>query len=146
MNCSECQEYLLEADPELLTGIGDEPIAAHIRSCEVCRDLAMAMLSQLQRASLAYARIEPMSQPPRPAVRSIARRVVWAVTSLAAAAAAVLTFHAVGRRGATEDLHGGYWVQLSDATPPSITVSVPDGRNAIVFATKNPLIDIVWIY
>ena len=56
MNCSECQEYLLEADPELLTGIGDEPIAAHIRSCEVCRDLAMAMLSQLQRASLAYAR------------------------------------------------------------------------------------------
>ena len=97
MNCLECQELMLEADPELLMGIGDEPLAAHIRACEVCRDLASAMMGQVQVARLAYARIEPVSVPARHAVRSIARRAMWAVGSLVAAAAVV--FAVTANRG-----------------------------------------------
>lgn len=139
MNCEECRELMVEADPELLTGIGDEPVAAHITSCEACRDLARAMLGQLSVTRATYSRIEPVSQPPRHTVRFIRRRAVWAVATLAAAAVAVITI--VGRRDAASapDVP-------SDAASTLVSVVVPDGRNAIVFATKNPLISVVWIY
>jgi len=143
MNCEECRELMLEADAEVLTGIGDEPVAVHITSCEACRDLARAMMGQLAVARGAYSRIEPESQPPRHASRFTVRRAVWAVATLAAAAAVVLAL--VGRRDA-KSLHDPAPDVHSDSASTSVAVVVPDGRNAIVFATKNPLISVVWIY
>ncbi len=138
MNCDECRDAMLEADPELLTGIGDAPVAVHIQTCERCRDLAAAMLGQLTLARNAYARIESGSPPPRHSVRFIPRRAVWAVATLAAAAVVITIIG--GRRVAPAP------EAPSDTASTSVAVVVPDGRNAIVFATKNPLISVVWIY
>ena len=142
MSCEECRELMLEADPELLTGIGDEPLAAHLNRCDVCRDAAAAMLRQVQLARTAYQRIEPVSSPPRRVMRFSVRRSVWVVASLAAAA--VITV--VATRPAQVDLHGGHWVDLPDATSVPLAVDVPEGKSAIVFDTKNPNISVVWIY
>ena len=143
MNCEKCRELMLEAEPELVAGIGDEPIAVHLRSCSACHEEASAMLGQLQAARLAYARIEPVSPPPRHAVRSIAWPVAWAAASLAAAAAIVLMV-AGGTSSPGQHL---VWRNLEqDSTAATIAVEVPEGKNAIVFDTKNPKVSVVWIY
>ena len=143
MNCEECRELMLEADSDLLTGIGDGPLAAHIRLCEACRELASAMLGHLSVTRAAYSRIEPVSRPPRHASRFTARRAVWAVATLAAAAAVLIV---VASKPSPVQQHL-VWRNLEpDSTAATIAVEVPEGKNAIVFDTNNPQISVVWIY
>lgn len=143
MNCAECQDVMLEADAALLTGIGEEPVAAHLRSCDACRELAAAMLGRVATARSAYSRIEPLSAPRRHANRFMAGRAAWAVASLAAAAAILIVVAGV-RSTPKQQLT---WRNLEpDTAAASIAVEVPEGKNAIVFDTKNPKVSVVWIY
>lgn len=70
------------------------------------------------------------------------RRVV-AVTGFIGIAAA-LTLFVVARRDRSAAVDAMSPVPVADST--SIAVEVPHDRNAIVFATKNPNISVVWIY
>jgi hypothetical protein len=143
MNCGECQELMLEADPELLTGIGDEPIARHISACEVCRELASGILDATGAVRSAYTLVRPAPVPAPVRIRTIGRRAIWAVASLAAAAAVVIVVS-----GGSHGVDGrGIWKNLEPDMPTSsIAIEVPEGKNAIVFDTKNPKVSVVWIY
>ncbi len=79
-----------------------------------------------------------------PHTRSRRRTAVAGLLSLATAAAIVL---AVSRRDrAAPTLPAARPGTPADSTPSPIAVEVPEGRNAAVFATRNPLISVVWIY
>ena len=91
-----------------------------------------------------YNAARPVTKPAPIRGKVIRRRAGWAVAMLAAAA--MLAISVVARRTPSVDLHGGHWVEVSDTVSMPIAVDVPDGHNAIVFATRNPLVDVVWIY
>jgi hypothetical protein len=44
MNCDECRDIMLEADPATLTGRGEGGLAEHLRSCLTCRRSAAAIV------------------------------------------------------------------------------------------------------
>ena len=144
MNCAECRDQMLEAGLKELAGDGESAVAAHVRSCEACRFVAVSHLAATRELRTSYDAAVPATSPAGMRGRRVRRRAAFAVAMLAAAA--MLAVSVVARREAPEDLHGGHWVTPYDPAAASISVEVPDGRNAIVFATKNPLVDVVWIY
>lgn len=44
MNCHECVDMMLEAEPTELTGRGDGALAEHLRSCASCRRMAASIV------------------------------------------------------------------------------------------------------
>ena len=59
MNCVECREAMLEADPELLTGSGDGGVQQHLQSCVECRAVAAGLGSELRKVQSAFSAIQP---------------------------------------------------------------------------------------
>jgi hypothetical protein len=72
------------------------------------------------------------------------RAAVAGLLSLAAAAAVVLVV--AGRNRVVPMTPSVQLATPADSAASAIAVEVPEGKNAIVFATKNPLISVVWIY
>lgn len=45
MNCDECRDLMLEAEPATLTGRGEGGLAEHLRSCLTCRRIAASIVA-----------------------------------------------------------------------------------------------------
>lgn len=160
MNCQECREAMLEADPELLTGIGEKAVPGHLRSCAECRAIAAVFGGELRQVQSAFAAIQSANAASDVAARAMAdetkvldlalgmrrrsaRLFALKMASIAAAAAVVIVLADRQEKGAR--LVGANAV-APDTASTAIAVEVPEGKNAIVFETKNPLISVVWIY
>jgi hypothetical protein len=82
--------------------------------------------------------------PIRATIWSRRRAAIGGLLSLGAAAALVLAV--VGRNPGVPVPQRVEPTATADSAASSIAVEVPEGRNAIVFATRNPLFSVVWIY
>ena len=160
MNCVECREAMLEADPELLTGSGDGGVQQHLQSCVECRAVAAGLGSELRKVQSAFSAIQPSVGATDIVARAMdgeskvlditlstrrrgARGFALKMASIAAAAAIVIV---LADRREKASLRSEADAVLPDSASTAIAVEVPEGRNAIVFDTKNPLISVVWIY
>jgi hypothetical protein len=82
--------------------------------------------------------------PIRATIRSRRRAAIGGLLSLGAVAVVVLAV--AGRKPVVPAPQRVEPTATADSTESSIAVEVPEGRNAIVFATRNPLVSVVWIY
>ncbi len=159
-NCEEAREWLLVAGPESLADAASSPVAGHLEMCASCRELAKRLRSSQDELEAAYLATSPRrgavdvaqramdtvhSGVPIMSINRRRRRLIAVAGMVGLAAAAALLVTIVGPSGVAP---------VSPATPPavapdsaaSIAVEVPEGRNAIVFTTRNPKVSVVWIY
>ena len=137
---------MLEADLPTIAAHGVSTLATHLHACEACQAVATTLLASTSAMQARYLALTPSVAPAGATIRprDVRRHAGWAIAALAAAAAVILAV--VVRRERGDPLHGGHWVELSDSASTAVSVDVPDGRNAIVFTTRNLKVDIVWIY
>lgn len=157
MNCEQAREWLLEADPDALEHVEVSPVAGHLASCASCRAVVARLLTAQHDVQAAYLAIAPRTSAAEVAgqaladgrdvlpIRSGRRNIVAAAGMLGLAAAAVLIVAVVGRDRVAPASQVVAPAVVADSAA-SIAVEVPEGRNAIVFSTRNPLISVVWIY
>jgi len=74
------------------------------------------------------------------------RRIGAIAAGLVTLAAAAVLITVVGREQAKPAARPNSRRTIHDTAAATVAVEVPEGRNAIVLATKNPLISVVWIY
>jgi len=156
MKCTEVRMGLLEAELPVLEGLGDDPVAQHIRECSGCAEKARTILrgeASLARALeeaapfpdldriLDAAGIEPPEAIPlQPRGRSWSRsRTGLTLLPLAAAAAIAALF-----LGRDPSLPGPPY------TPPEaqagLDVEVPEGNSVVVLETNNSEITVLWLF
>jgi anti-sigma factor RsiW len=160
MNCHEAREWLIDADPDVLTHAEASPVAGHLQSCASCRAVVARLLTAQHGMHGAYLAVAPRKSAaevaqqvlageskvlPITATRRGRRNVVAAASVLSLATAAAVLIAVVGRQRAPA-APAFQPAVVADTAVSSITVEVPEGRNAIVFTTRNPLISVIWIY
>ena len=147
-DCPRYADALLEAELDELRGIGDTPVARHVRGCPRCASSGRRILEAHARlhgalskrpdldvhALLARARASAARRgaPPRTPMRR------WIALAAAASLAAVLLW--------TErepPLDGTPWVATAQA--PSV-VEAPADRDVAVFETDDPDITVIWFF
>jgi hypothetical protein len=74
------------------------------------------------------------------------RRIGAFAAGLVTLAAAAVLITVIGRERLRPAAPSGPPMTASDSTSSTVAVEVPEGQNAIVLATKNPLISVVWFY
>jgi hypothetical protein len=151
MICAEALQAILEADPSILEGKGDNSLALHIQVCPHCREMARAvlegesLLAEELVAALPPPDLEalldevlgPDSIPPK--LRFRHRRLGLTLLPLAAAAAMVALF-----LGGEPRLPGDPYLPPERA--PGLGLEVPAGRNVAVMATSDPDITVLWLF
>lgn len=80
MNCDECVDMMLEADPATLTGRGEGELAEHLRSCLTCRRTAAAIARDTRLLAAVVER----------------RRLAWRGPAVVAGLAAAALLFAIG--------------------------------------------------
>jgi anti-sigma factor RsiW len=144
VNCTQCQDRLLEADAATLRGEGDPAVAEHIRVCASCAAIARMLLDEevlLREALAGLTPVAPIEPAATAAVRESlrrARRRRWAALIPLAAAASLVAVLLTG----TGDLPPGSARPL--ATPPPL-VEASD-QNVVVYQTENPDVVVIWLY
>lgn len=167
MRCDAARERLLVADPDVLAGAGDGPLARHLRSCAGCRDAARRILEQQRALADALAGLGPRRAPPSPAEsgtpptaratteqgpRHRAARHPWVAAILAAAGlAGLLLLGPRQEEGPVPDEAGPPAEATAEGgeAPGGTTalrVEVPPGRRAAVFDTQHPGVTVVWFF
>ncbi len=172
MNCHEALEWLLEAGPDELAGVGDSPAAAHLRSCARCTAAAARLLEgqHALAASLdglrprlsadeALDRVLGASPSESGVARAVARLARWRGGAPARPTRLPARWRRWAVAAALPAAAAGFAALLltGDAPPPAPlpvshlaertpALSVPAGRNAAVFTTSNPRITVVWYY
>lgn len=172
MRCQEAGELLLEAEPAELGGLGDSPLAEHLRGCVRCAAVGVGLLEgervlgevlaggwgagamggreAMRGVEAALAEFE--SRVGEGVADDVGGRLLhrrWrrvAAVGVPLAAAASLALMLAPWRGGT----GGEALplpvmKLAERTPAADVV-VPAGRDAVLFRTSNPKITVVWIY
>jgi len=148
--CSDVRILMLEADPESLAGRGDEPVAAHLRSCPACAAQARRILEETATLSGFLAQEAPtpdvedlirkaLESTPVPGDAKVVRFPSWRGWSALAAAAAVAGLM-LFRGDAPLQVATTY----TPRTPP-VVEAAPD-QNVAVMATANPDITVLWFY
>jgi len=64
MNCDECLDMILEADPATLAGRGEGGLAEHLRSCLTCRRRAAAIVRDTRMLAAVVERRRPAWRGP----------------------------------------------------------------------------------
>lgn len=153
MTCAEAFDEILEADVEVLQGLGKGPLVRHLRECPRCATRARAVLAGAGALGLEMsehvpaldldALLDQALDPGRNRARivSIRRRALgFGLIPLAAAAALVSLFLR------TEPNLPGDPLPPSPAVSASLDVGVPEGRNVAVLATNDPDITVLWLF
>ena len=139
-DCDRFRAQMLEAEPVELSGMTETPLSRHLGVCPSCRQRARRLIEGHRVLDRALLGLEPRLVAPL-AGTTLPRgrpRIRW---RWPAVAAAVVLWLAV---------RGGLGPQVEWSTP-SAPVSEPDQQlattgNAVVIATENPDITIVWFY
>lgn len=157
MKCIEAREAILDADPKVLQGLGDDPLASHVRACASCARRAQAILREAAALSGALERavsppdldriLREAAEPGRnvePGHRrwffaGVERR--WGTALLPLAAAAVLAFLLLGRQPA---LPGTPY--RPPPTPVGLDVQAPPETDVAVLETDDPDITVLWLF
>ena len=157
MNCGDARRALLEAELSTLQGVGDEPLARHVRECPGCSSVARAIVEG--EAALgdflegAAPRLDPDSvldaagrgeavevRPGHPRWRSrIGPGRGLVLLPLAAAAAATALF-----LGRPPSLPGPPYAP--PAPSAGLDVQVPGVSGVAVLETNNPDITVLWLF
>lgn len=147
MSHAEWREAMLEADPAELAGRGKTALAAHVRDCARCRVLGRRLLEEQAALGGALGEIRPRgsataagpgSGPPRP---SAIRRGAALLAPLAAAAVVAALWLA---RPGNRPLRREGVLAARGTDPARVSVDVSEG-GAVVFATRDPAVTLVWI-
>ena len=135
MNCQNAYREMLVAEPEELRGLGESPIARHLRECGRCRARAGRILEANALLS-AQLRVPGLGLPaPKPA-----QLPAWLPIPIAAAIAGVML-----ASSAPEASPAPRVGRLDDVKRPATTVLVntPVNRNvAVIRAADN--VTVVW--
>lgn len=146
MTCDEARRLILEAEPAELAGEGGSPLAAHLRMCGACARRAAAVLrgqADLDRALGALGPGLGAGTAERMAVsaRRTGRRWLLPAAGLAAAAAlvavALLDIDGPPPEGAAA-------LPPVEDVPTHVELQLSPERPAMVLATRNPAITVVW--
>jgi len=153
MTCAEAFDEILEADLEVLQGLGKGPLVRHLRECPGCAARARAVLAGAGALGLELSGrvpaldldglLDQALDPGRGRARivSIPRRALgFGLIPLAAAAALVSLFLR------TEPNLPGDPLPPSPSVSASLDVGVPEGRNVAVLATNDPDITVLWLF
>jgi anti-sigma factor RsiW len=151
MNCAEIVSELMEMP-------AGSPVSAsvskHLPTCAACTALEEQIRNDHAMLRRGYGGIGTDSVASTIAATAIAattrrawqRRVVgWSLLPIAAAVILVLL---PGRKAApplTRPAAPATHAMIASQSPP-LAVTVPPGKNVIVFRTRDPKIDVVWIY
>lgn len=156
--CQEVRRLILEGEPHELRGIGDSPLAAHVRACPRCARVATTVLAETERLD-AYltrdpteARVDaildragwidpsPSGVADGPASDAAARRwrPRWAWLAAAAAVGALLLLPGRSVRPGPE------LPAVAGSRPP--TVEAMSGQRVAVLETENPDITVLWFF
>jgi hypothetical protein len=133
------RDNLLVAEQAELRGVGDSPVAEHVRICAACRALAENILEQHGAMAASLATLRASTQPAVVPIKHKSARAVW--WSVPLAAAAILTLLLV-RPNSDELPNVDALTRLMFRSTPVITPS--SGRQAMVLE-KNEM-TIVWLY
>jgi len=143
MTCAEARQAILEADPSVLEGRGNDFLALHIQECPLCRDMAHAVL---EGESLLSEELVAAVPPPEldaildevlgpgstlKTLRFRHRRLGLTLLPLAAVATMVALF-----LGSEARLPGDPYIPPQRAS--GLGLEVPEGHNVAVMATSDP--------
>jgi hypothetical protein len=109
MNCDECLDLMLEADPATLTGRGEGGLAEHFRSCLTCRRTAAAIVRDTHLLAAVVER----------------RRPAWRGPAVVAGLAAAGLLLAIGLSARNRDTPHAV-AAAPRAVPPSATIPRTD--------------------
>jgi hypothetical protein len=157
MKCADARRALLEAELDALEGVGDGPLARHVRECPGCSSVARAILEGEAALSEALRSAAPRVDPQKvldlagEAERAVPRRGVqelrtWrrparALAFLPLAAAAAATAFFLGR---PPSLPGPPYAPPA-AAGGGLDVQAPGGNAVAVLQTNNPEITVLWL-
>ncbi len=157
MKCTDARGAILDADPAILQGLGDDPLATHIRACPSCARRAQAILREEAALSGALLRatrppdldriLREVAEPGRHLEAGRRRWLMtgggkrWGTALFPLAAAAVLAFLFLGRQ---PTLPG---TPYRPSPPPAgLDVQAPPETNVAVLETKDPNITVLWLF
>ncbi len=156
MNCHQGSKRILEADLHELEGVGESPLAVHIRGCPKCRAMAQAIVEE--HRLLAQGMKDGVSGPDlgllvddflaeekgalnggdSKAPSPFRRFGPYLIPLAAAATLAGLFF------GGNPSLPGDPY--LLPERVEGLDLEVADGRDVAVLATDNPDITVLWFF
>ena len=154
-SCAGFRELLLEADPSELRGVGESPLALHLRHCARCAADAERVLAAQQRMAAALAGLTASAAPPpapgrteprawsAPGSRArTRRRLILGAAPLTAAA--VLMLLLVQQRDRDElPLLEPVSEQIAVAGDVPV-VNVSTAHDVAIMKTSDPNITVVW--
>lgn len=153
-SCAGFRELLLQADPSELRGVGESPLALHLRHCARCAADAERVLAAQQHMADALAGLTAGAAPPAPGrteprawsasgsrARTRRRLILGAVPL---AAAAVLMLLLVQQRDRDElPLLEPVTEQIAVAGDVPV-VNVSTAHDVAIMKTSDPNITVVW--
>jgi len=151
MTCAEALQSILEADPSDLEEQGDSALSVHLRECNRCQEMALAVL--VEESALAEGLTGAVAPPDLDALLDQAlgpdakakilqfrpRRFGLTLLPMAAAAAMVALF--IGRE---PQLPGDPYIPPERV--PGLGLEAPEGQNVAVLATNDPEIAVLWFF
>ena len=138
MNHEEARNALLIAEPEELRGIGDSPLAQHVRECNACQRAAGVLLEA--NALLASSFTSATRTQPARRKSGLSSMPTWLPLPIAAAIAALIIVQPVQERmlPAAE----GKLSEVKRPVPTTVVNAERSGDVAVFKATDN--ITVVW--
>jgi hypothetical protein len=136
MKCADARRALLEAELDALEGVGDGPLARHVRECPGCSSVARAILEGEAALSEALRSAAPRVDPQKvldlagEAERAVPRRGVQELRTWRRPARALAFLPLAAAAAAT----GG-----------GLDVQAPGGNAVAVLQTNNPEITVLWL-
>ena len=154
--CDSWASGILEADPDVLRGEGDSPLARHVRNCPACADAANRVLVATRKLDEALSEpltLEGFLTESRAAVIEDA---VLAASRGARAAKTPGAWRGWAAVALAASITALFLVREPDGARPSgplpvpvapyAEVEAPPGSNVAVLQTRNPDITVFWLY
>ena len=118
MNCDECLDIMLEAEPAALAGRGDGALAEHLRSCLTCRRMAASIVRDTRALAGVVER----------------RRPSWRGRAVVAGLAAAGLLLVIGLRERVPAPRHAVRAEKHRVAPPVATVPQPDSSTRLAAA------------
>lgn len=153
MNCDAVRELMLVCDPEDLHVGGASELAAHLRDCPACGQIASRILAGQQALDDALAALGPRSPGDEASagIRASSHRWAtrrWRALPLAAAAGliAMLFGRALLDRPASDAPAPGPSARAAIGPADRLVLRAPEEGQMVVFETSDPSVTVVWFY